>query len=323
MIFRRGSITVDQYLGSASRGDVALEKPAPADAELFRRLVDRALALAEKRLAANPKDPSALFDVGAAVGLQASYSATVDGKVGGAFRAARRAYDTHEQVMALDPTRKDAGLTVGTYRYVVATLSLPARWMAYLAGFGGDKSKGLHMIEEAARYPGDMQIDAKFALMLLYNREGRFEEALAVIRDLMTRLPRNRLLRLEAGATAIRARQYSEADRLLTAGIEGLPADPRPRAFGEEAMWFYKRGLARLALRRLEPARTDLKRASSLPMRVWVKARVQLEFGKLADLESRRADAQAAYREAIRLGEAGNDPETADEARRWMQTAYR
>ena len=211
------------------------------------------------------------------------------------------------------------GLTVGTYRYVVATLSLPARWVAYIVGFGGDKSKGLHMIEEAARYPGDMQIDAKFALMLLYNREGRFEEALAVIRDLMTRLPRNRVLRLEAGATAIRARQYSEADRLLTAGIEALPADPRPRAFGEEAMWFYKRGLARLALRRLELARADLKRAFGLPMRVWVKARVQLEFGKLADLESRRADAQAAYREAIRLGEAGNDPETADEARRWMR----
>ena len=97
---------------------------------------------------------NALYDVGAAVGLQASYAATVEGRVGGAFRAARRAYDTHERVLALDPSRKDAGLTVGTYRYVVATLSLPARWVAYLVGFGGDKSKGLHMIEEAARYPG-------------------------------------------------------------------------------------------------------------------------------------------------------------------------
>ena len=141
--------------------------------------------------------------------------------------------------------------------------------------------------------------------MLLYNREGRFDEALAVIRDLMTRLPRNRVLRLEAGATAIRARQYSEADRLLTAGIDGLPADPRPKAFGEEAMWFYKRGLARLALRRLEPARADLTRASSLPMREWVKARVQLEFGKLADLEARRADARAAYARGDPPGRGG------------------
>ncbi len=113
------------------------------------------------------------------------------------------------------------------------------------------------------------------------------------------------MLRLEAGATAIRARQYSEADRLLTAGIDGLPADPRPRAFGEEAMWFYKRGMARLALRRLEPARADLTRASGLPMRDWVKARVQLEVGKLADLEARRADARAAYARGDPPGRGG------------------
>ena len=323
IIFRRGSITVDQYLGGASSSDVKLEPPPPGDAETFHGHMTRALELAERRLAANPRDVGALFDIGAAVGLQASYAATVEGRVGGAFRAARRAYDSHERVMALDPSRKDAGLIVGTYRYIVATLSLPVRWVAYLAGFGGDKSRGLHMIEEAARYPGDGQSDAKFALMLLYNREGRFDDALAVIRELMSRFPRNRVLRLEAGATAIRARQYSEADRLLTAGIDGLPADPRPRAFGEEAMWFYKRAMTRLALRRLELARADLSRASGLPMRVWVKARVQLEVGKLADLEARRADAQAAYRDAIRLGEAGNDPETADEARRWMKAAYK
>ena len=323
IIFRRGSITVDQYLGGASRSDLKLEKPPAAEADTFRRHLTSALELAERRLAANPNDVSALYDVGAAVGLQASYAATVEGRVGGAFRAARRAYDTHERVLALDPSRKDAGLIVGTYRYVVATLSLPARWVAYLAGFGGDKSKGLHMIEEAARYPGDTQVDANFALMLLYNREGRFDEALAVIRQLMARFPRNRVLRLEAGATAIRARQYSEADRLLSAGIQGLPADPRPRAFGEEGMWFYKRGMARLALRRLEPARADLTRASGSPLRDWVKARVQLEVGKLADLEARRADARSAYSEAIRLGEAGNDPETAEEARRWLKTAYK
>lgn len=323
IIFRRGSITVDQYLGGASRSDLKLEKPPAADADAFRRHVTRALELAERRLTANPRDVSAVYDVGTAVGLQASYAATVDGRIGGAFRSARRAYDLHERVMALDPSRKDAGLIVGTYRYLVATLSLPARWVAYLAGFGGDKSKGLHMIEEAARYPGDAQVDAKFALMLLYNREARYDEALAVIRDLMALFPRNRVLRLEAGATAIRARQYSEADRLLTAGIDALPADPRPRAFGEEAMWVYKRGMARLALRRLDPARADLTRASGLPMREWVNARVQLEVGKLADLEARRADARAAYGEAIRLGEAGSDPETAEQARRWIKTAYR
>jgi len=323
IIFRRGSITVDQYLGGASRSDLKLEKPPAADASTFHRHASEALRLAERRLAANPRDVNALYDLGAAVGLQASYAATVEGRIGGAFGSARRAYDSHEKVMTLDPSRKDAGLVVGTYRYVVATLSLPARWAAYIAGFGGDKTKGLQFVEEASRYPGDVQVDAKFALMLLYNREGRFLEALEVIRGLMKEFPRNRILRLEAGATAIRARHYTEADRLLSEGIEGLPADARTRAFGEEAMWFYKRGMARLALRRLDPARADLARALGLPMRDWVKARVQLEVGKLADLESRRADARAAYEQAMRLADSGNDPETRQEAERWSQQPYR
>lgn len=322
IIFRRGSITVDQYLGGASRRDLKLEKPPAAEAETFRRHLDKALELAERRLAANPDDPGALYDVGAAVGLQASYVATVEGRIGGAFGAARRAYDSHERVLALDPQRKDAGLIVGTYRYVVATLALPARWVAYLAGFGGDKTKGLQFVEQAARHPGEVQVDARFALMLLYNREGRYLEALEVIRDLMARFPRNRVLKLEAGATAIRARHYTEADRLLTEGIDGLASDRRPRAFGEEAMWYYKRGMARLALRRLEPARADLLRAESLPTRDWVKARVQLELGKLADLTARRDDARRRYATAITLARSGNDPETRRQAERWASQPY-
>jgi tetratricopeptide (TPR) repeat protein len=323
IIFRRGSITVDQYLGGASRDDVKLEKPPAAEAEIYRRHATRALELAERRLAANPRDVSALYDVGVALGLQASYIATVEGRVGGAFGSARRAFNSHERVLELDPSRKDAGLIVGTYRYVVASLALPARWMAYIAGFGGDKEKGLLMVEEAARYPSEAQTDAKFALMLLYNREGRYADALGVIRQLMAQFPRNRILRLEAGATAIRGQQYSEGDRLLTAGIEGLPADPRPRAFGEEAMWFYKRGLARLSLRRLDQARADLDRALEHPMRDWVRGRVRLEQGKLADLEGRRDVAKAAYLDAARLATAGNDPGVRRQAEELLRTPYK
>src|SRR4029077_10590008 len=129
----------------------------------------------------------------AAVGLRASYTATVDGSVTGAFRAAREAYDEHEEVMSLDPRRKDAGLIVGTYRYIVATLALPLRMMAYVAGFGGNREKGLRLIEEAAAYQGENQTDARFALLLLYNRERRYADAMAQLTALRERFPRNRL----------------------------------------------------------------------------------------------------------------------------------
>src|SRR5438128_963555 len=138
-------------------------------------------------------------------GLRPSYTATVDGSVVGAFRAAREAYDEHEKVLTLEPRRKDAGLVVGTYRYIVATLALPLRWMAYVAGFGGGREKGLRLIEDAAAYSGENQTDARFALLLIYNRERRYDEALAQLALLRERYPRNRLVWLESGSTSLRA----------------------------------------------------------------------------------------------------------------------
>jgi hypothetical protein len=58
-------------------------------------------------------------------------------------------------------------------------------------------------------------------------------------------------------------------------------------------------------------------------MRDWVRGRIRLEQGKLADLEGRRADARAAYSDAIRLATAGNDPEIRHEAERLQRTPFK
>ena len=177
--FTRGNMTVDDYVGRVTKpnGPAA---PPPADiANAYRETIAKAIALARQRIAANPNDADAHYQLGAAVGLRASYTATVDGSVVGAFRAAREAYDEHERVLALQPLRRDAELIVGTYRYIVAALAMPLRWMAYVAGFGGGRERGLRMIEDAAGYNGENQTDAQFALVLIYNRERRYNDALA------------------------------------------------------------------------------------------------------------------------------------------------
>src|SRR5262249_25616747 len=112
--FRNGNMTVDDYLGKVSRSNVKLPTPPTETAAAFKDAIDRALALSRKRLAANPNDINAEYELGAAVGLRASYLATVEGSTLGAFRAAREAYDAHERVMNQDPRREDAGLIVGT-----------------------------------------------------------------------------------------------------------------------------------------------------------------------------------------------------------------
>ena len=87
--FRRGNMTVDDYLGRPNRpSTAALPPPPPETVVAFKDNIEHAIAIARKRIEQNPRDADAHFQLGAAVGLRAS-SATVEGSVVGAFRAAR------------------------------------------------------------------------------------------------------------------------------------------------------------------------------------------------------------------------------------------
>jgi len=323
LLFRRGAVTVDHYLGSFSRSSVDLAKPPPEIDREFRLHVERAISLAERRVASNPRDAQAHFDLGAAVGIQASYVATVEGRMLAGFRAAQRCYDEHEKVLALDPSRKDAGLIVGTYRYVVSTLSLPMRMMAYVVGFGGGRERGIQMLRETAdvRVGNDTRTDALFALVLVYNRERRFDEALGALQELRRLYPRNRLLLLEAGATALRGGRAQQADELLTEGLAMLAKDQRARIPGEEGLWRYKRGAARAALGRVDAALADLQHATSADSQQWVQGRARVELGRLALKRGDRGAAAVEARQAETLCRRGNDSACIQDARALLRSS--
>src|SRR5262245_19770093 len=268
--FRRGNMTVDDYLGRVTKPNPGIAPPPPDVVAAHHDAIERAMTIARARLAQNPKDPDAHYQLGAAVGLRASYAATVEGAAMSAFRSAREAFNEHEQVLELDPKRKDAGLIVGTYRYVVSALAMPVRMMAYIVGFGGGRERGIQQVEEAAAYNGDNQEDARFALILMYNREKRFDDAIKQLEVLRSRYPRNRLVWLEMGSTLIRAGKYAEAERILTEGMNKFTGDTRQRMFGEDALWFHKRGTARAWRGQSADAEADLKHALTLEGRKWV-----------------------------------------------------
>jgi tetratricopeptide (TPR) repeat protein len=317
--FRRGNMTVDDYLGGVARSKTPFPPPPPETATAFNDALDRALALARTHLAANPRDADAHYDVGAAVALRASYVATVESSALRAFRSAREAYDEHEKVLELDARRKDAGFIVGTYRYIVASLSLPLRWAAYFVGFGGGREEGLKLVESAASYAGDNEEEARFALIVLYNREKRYDEALVHLAILRERYPRNRLTWLESGSTSLRAGKAAEGERFLDEGLRKLAGDTRPRMFGEDALWYAKRGTARAALGRAAEARQDLDKALTVEGRRWVQGRAHLELGKLDLKDGNRASANEHLRTAVRLCEGDNDETAAAESRRLMR----
>ncbi len=324
ILFMSGSVTTDQYLGKMSSSDLKMPAPPEPYATDFHKNIDRAIDLGEKAVARNFQSASAHYDLGAGLGYLASYIGTIDGKVFGAMRSARRAYSEHEKVLELDPKRHDAGLVVGTYRYIVAALPMPLRWMAYMVGFGGGRETAIKRLQEAAAYPSDAQSDARFALVLIYSREARHEDALSMVRVLERSYPRNRLLWLEEGGCLLRAGRPAEAEKALDAGIAKMEKDARPRMKGEGAHLFYKRGMARFAQKNMAAAEQDLKQAladGSGPG--WIRGRVHLEMGKIADLAGDRARARNEYNVAIGLCEKSSDPGGAEAAKKLLDTPYR
>jgi len=318
LLFEQGAVTVDDYLGEARSG-LARTPPNPVVAAALQQHLQKAIALAETRLKTHPSDPDAHYEAGAAYGLQASYVATIEGRLSASFGPARRAYKAHERLLALDPSRKDAGLLVGLYSYTVATLSLPARVMAQLAGFGSGRARGIELVEGAAAYPGDAQPGALFTLALIYNREKRYDDALRVIGDLRRMYPRNRLLFLETASTELRAGRPAQARIAAEHGLERLAAETRPIADGEESRWRYVYGAALVALNEREAAARELRRADSVATRDWVRGRISKELGRISDLGGDRPAAVAHYTRAERLCRADHDDECADAAKRLIR----
>ena len=300
ILFEHGAITIEDYLGQA-RSRVDRPTANPALAQTFRRHLDRAIALGEQQRRDRPDAAESHYQVGAAYALLASYTATVDGRVSGSFGPARRAFREHERALDLDPSRKDAGLISGTYRYTVASLPLPARLFARLAGFESGRQRGLALIEAAAEYPSDARPSARFMLILLYNREKRYDAAQRAIGELRAAYPRNRLLWLEAGSTALRAGRPAEALAALEHGLEQLRRDPRRRAGGEESRWRLAYGTALAALERSADADRELSRALAAATRAWVRGRAHHQIGLLRQRAGDHRAARAAFSEAERL----------------------
>jgi tetratricopeptide (TPR) repeat protein len=321
ILFSRGGITIDAYLGSATSSDVKMPPPPPAPDAEFKEHIAKSIALSEAALARDAKDATARYNVGAAYGLQATYSASVEGKVRQAFGAARKAYSSHEWVLDHATNRPEAGLVVGTYRYAVAQLSMPKRWVAHIVGFGGGREKGLKLVEDAMSSPLT-RTEARVALALMYSREGRHDDAVRILKALQSEYPQNRLLQLEIGAAAWRAGHAAEAEAVLTKGLAAFDRDARPKIPGERAMWVYKRGMSRVSLNHLDDASADLQMALTLKPAGWIRGRIHLELGKVADLRKQRSAALAEYLTAGELCKTYQDPWCQEQSARWRKAPF-
>jgi tetratricopeptide (TPR) repeat protein len=157
--------------------------------------------------------------------------------------------------------------------------------------------------------------------VLIFNRERRYDEALQALQQLRQLYPKNRLVVLEQGSTALRAGRPAQADAVLSEGLTALAREQRPKMPGEESLWRYKRGAARAALNRVEEARADLKAATSPAAQDWVRGRANVELARLAVRAGDTGSARDLALQAQSLCEKGSDPACVSDARSVVRNA--
>ena len=288
------------------------DKANPKVVEQFRAWTREAKRFAEARLKQNPKDAEARYFLGAIAGLKASFEEAVERRHFAAMRDGSDAVDHHRDVMKLDPSFHDAEITIGLYDYVVGTLPLAAKILVGVTGARGSRKRGLATIERVTKEGKWARDDARTLLIVLYTRERRFADALALARELAAKYPRNYLFRLEAAdalvAQAALERKANHASAVASAEREAFAMfeellhdrnvrDPAARALD---LIHFKYGEALLTAGQFDRAAKEFITTTTVPAgEPGLVTMAHLFAARSLDIAGRRNDALAEYRAVL------------------------
>jgi tetratricopeptide (TPR) repeat protein len=292
----------------------------PATRDRIFALADEAVREADWRVDKNDHDVDALFARGWARSLKCAYIAMVERGFSSGFRLATRAKDDETRVLQLDPDYVDAKLVVGVYEYVVGALPWPFKLVIGFAGLTGSKSRGLEMLYDDGNRGVITSAEARTVIALFLRREGKYKEAIEVIRELKSQYPRNYLFCLEEANLRKDAGEGMEAVgayRVILADAAKPNYFVQPRL---ELTYFGLGDALRGQRHYAEAAQAYEQAAQAVNVGTELKIRSFLAAGECRDLNGERQQAVKDYEAAIA---AGPNTTRADTARKHLQSPYR
>ncbi len=300
-MFRAGTLESQMVTGNNPFLRRAEMKISAADEKEFLDCLGRAVALSEARLQQHPDDVAALYAQGVSYGLRSNYHFLVHKAWMEALKDATASRKAHNRVTELDPANVDARLMQGVYDYVIG--SLPPLWktLGFLAGYVGDRNRGVDTLRVVAEKGKLNRTDAAVVLCAILRRERRPKETVPFLLDLIEKYPRNFLLRLELVQMY---GEFGEQEKAL-AVISQLEQLKKARASGFERIpeetILYTRGNLLFWYRDLDRALLDIKavtaKAGTLDLNTGVYA--WLRLGQIYDLKGNRKEAVHAYNQTM------------------------
>lgn len=320
-MFRAGALESELVTGGNAFLRREKVNPTPQEQRRFDEAIGRAMSLAQDRLRRDPNDTGALYALGVAHGLRGNYNFLVRKAWHDALRDAAEANKLHARVTELDPDNVDARLVQGVYDYMVGNLPWYYRVLGFLAGYRGDKERGIATIRYVAEHGINNKYDAQVLLAVAYRRERRAQEAIPLLENLIRRFPRNFLFRLELvqmysdlGNKKAALEELARVEALKkkqTPGFEELPPEKIAYFRGNLLFWYND----------LEEAVTHLMTATAgadkLDLNTGVLAWMRL--GQSYDLLGEREKAIAAYRQAMAFAPGS---EVARESAGYIRSPY-
>jgi tetratricopeptide (TPR) repeat protein len=171
-----------------------------------------------------------------------------------------------------------------------------------------------------AREGRSVQVEGQVILSLFYRREKQIDRAMPIMIALAARFPSNYLYRMELTRQLLEAGRAQDALRELAVLEEGARPGGRYANVSQERMLTLRADVL-TAARDWDRALEALARLEALSGGTQAtRAKAWLKRGYVYDLKGDRAQALAAYRQAIRLAP---ESEWAEQSRRYLNKPFK
>jgi tetratricopeptide (TPR) repeat protein len=297
IMYEQQKLNVESFSGGSLGTKDSKDAVNPAEEKRLRETINVATAKADAMLKKNPKDVGALYAKGIANATLASFEASAKRAYLSAGTKAKIARDLHLQVLELDPSFDDARTSVGAFNYVVGVVPGFIRFLLMPLGIrSAGKDVGIQQLETAAAKGKTTATDARMMLIVVYNREKRYDDALRNITELHARYPRNFIFELAKASTYGKMKRWDDAVatyQQIIAKVEGKK-DGYERLAVDKV--YYPLGTSNVERMHFDEAMDEFNHvAKSKDASANDKGNAYLWMGKMYDTSDQRAKALQQY----------------------------
>jgi tetratricopeptide (TPR) repeat protein len=294
----------------------------------FTEMLEHVMDMCDERLEKNPKDVTALFFKGGAVGFRGRLRANRN-KWLGAANDGIVALPIVRKAFELDPKNYDILLGIGIYNYYAEVV--PEKYPVvkpFMIFFpSGDRKKGLEQLELAARYSKYAKTEATYFLMQNYfTFEKDYIRALDLARDLHQKYPRNPLFHRYLGRCLVSVGLLGDANKEFLEIERRFQEKQTGYDIYDAREAYYYIGKFEFLAGRLNTALTNLMKCDSLSRKTdkegpsGFMSLANLMIGMIYDLQNKRDHALQQYRKVLAMKDYESSHQ---DARRYTEKPYK